>query len=119
MDTNYVKYLANDSLNKLQKYLNETDKKTIVMTHFPPLRSETTNPNYLHLDRIKNNYYSWNDNTLILNNFNLKNVPIWISGHTHWSYDFKKYNTRFISNQLGYKYDLGIIGLHKNCVFEI
>ena len=55
----------------------------------------------------------------MLNKFNLKNVPIWISGHTHWSYDFEKYNTRFISNQLGYKYELGLAGLHKNCVFEI
>jgi predicted phosphodiesterase len=119
LDTNYVKELANESLNKLQKYLNETDKKTIVMTHFPPLRSGTTNPKYLDLDRKKNNYYSWHDNTLILNNFNLKNVPIWISGHTHWSYDFEKNNTRFISNQLGYKYELGLAGLNKNCVFEI
>lgn len=117
LDINYVKELANDSVNKLQKYLNETDKKTIVMTHFPPLRSGTINPKYLALDRIKNQYYSWNDN--VLNNFKLTNVPIWISGHTNWSYDFEKYNTRFISNQLGYKYELGETRLNKECVFEI
>jgi predicted phosphodiesterase len=116
LDINYVKELANDSLNKLQKHLNESDKKTIVMTHFPPLRSGTTNPKYLALDRIQNPYYTWRDNTL--NNFNLKNVPIWISGHTHWSYDFKKDNTRFISNQLGYNYELGETGLNENAVFE-
>jgi predicted phosphodiesterase len=117
LDVNYVKELANESVNKLQKYLNETDKKTIVMTHFPPLRSGTSNPKYLALDKIKNHYYSWNDKTL--NNFNLKNVPIWISGHTHWCYDFEKNNTRFISNQLGYIYEPDKSLVNEDGIFEL
>jgi hypothetical protein len=31
------------------------------------------------------------------------NVIGWISGHTHWSYDINIKNTKFISNQMGYK----------------
>ena len=116
-DINYVKELADESFNKLQKYLNETDKKTIVMTHFPPLRSETSSPVYLEKERTVNLYFSWPDITL--NRLNLKNVPVWISGHTHWSYDFKKFETRFLSNQLGYSTEIGKTGLVEDGVYEI
>jgi predicted phosphodiesterase len=117
LDTNYVKELANESFNKLQKYLNETDKKTIVMTHFPPLRSGTSDPKYYAEERKVNLYFSWPEGTL--ENFNLKNVPVWISGHTHWSYDFEKFGTRFLSNQLGYKSELGETGLIEDGIYEI
>ena len=41
----------------------------------------------------------------ILNRFeNLSNVLCWISGHTHYSYDFiTPEGIRLISNQLGYR----------------
>lgn len=117
LDVNYVKRLSEESFDSLKKYLNETDKKTIVMTHFPPLRSGTSNPIYLSQDRKANLYFAWPDITI--NNLNLINVPVWISGHTHWSYDFKKDGTQFISNQLGYRDELGKTGINEYGVYEI
>ena len=56
---------------------------------------------------------------LKLDKLNLFNVPLWISGHTHWSYDFEKFNTKFVSNQLGYKEELGETGINENGLFQI
>jgi UDP-2,3-diacylglucosamine pyrophosphatase LpxH len=117
LDTKYVKELSNNSFNSLQTYLNKTQKKTIVMTHFPPLRRGTSNPKYLAEDRTVNLYFSWPDTTL--NILNLKNVPLWISGHTHWSYDFIIDSRRFISNQIGYKSEIGESRVNEDGLYEI
>jgi len=117
LDITYVKELADESFNCLQKYLNETDKKTIVMTHFPPHMSGTSQPKYLTQKRTENSNFAWPDGTL--QNFNLSNVLTWISGHTHWSYDFMQDGTRLIGNQLGYKSELGQTGLNEHGVYEI
>ena len=117
LDISYVKELSDQSYDKLKSYLNETNKKTIVMTHFPPLRSKTSHPKYLIERNTIKFYFSWSDNTL--DNFNLNNVSAFISGHTHWSYDFNDKNTRFISNQLGYKSELGSTGLNEDGLYEI
>jgi len=117
IDISYIKKLANESFDCLQKYLNETDKKTIVMTHFPPHCSGTSHPQYLTEKREKSLYFAWPDGTL--KKFNLKNILTWISGHTHWSYDFIQDDIRLISNQLGYKNEVGHTGLNENGLFEI
>jgi hypothetical protein len=52
-------------------------------------------------NRTANLYFVWPDDTL--NKFKLNNVIAWVSGDTHWSYDFEKNGVRLISNQLGYK----------------
>ena len=117
LDINYVKYLSNEAFTSLEKYLNETDKKTIVMTHFPPHRSGTSTPKYLAEKSVTNLYFAWPDGTL--QNFNLKNVLTWISGHTHWSYDFMQDGVRLIGNQLGYKSEVGITGLNEDGLYEI
>ena len=117
LDTNYVKELANESFDKLNKYLNETDKKTIIMTHFPPLRSGTSDPKYYAEEKQSDLYFSWPDNTL--DKFKTTNVPLWISGHTHWSYDFEKGSVRFISNQLGYQSEMFQTNLNEDGVYEI
>ena len=118
---NHVKMLSNESYNRLQTFLNETKKRMIVMTHFPPLRTQSTDPKYLTKNNmLLNSYFSWPDDTL--SNILYKNhkVPLaWISGHTHWSYDFYNNNIRFISNQLGYKNELGITGLKEDGIYEI
>ena len=81
------------------------------MTHFPPLREGTSNPIYNYKpDNIKN-YFSWNDETI--NNLNLNNVPLWISGHTHWAYNIYKNNCIFLANQIGYKDEADIIGFNE------
>jgi hypothetical protein len=117
LDINYVKNISNVSFNNLQTYLNNTTKKTIIMTHFPPLKSGTSAPKYLTEEKRTNLYFSWPDK--VLNEFNLKNVPLWISGHTHWSYDLKNNDTRFISNQVGYKLEADTSGLKEDGVYEI
>lgn len=117
LDINYVKKLSDNSFKNLQDYLSETNKKTIVMTHFPPIRTGTSHPKYLVQDRISNQYFAWPDNTL--SRLNLDNVLMWISGHTHWSYDFVQNDIRVISNQLGYKSEVGLTGLNEYGLYEI
>ena len=117
LDINYVKQLSNESFVSLQKYLNETDKKTIVMTHFPPQRLGASDPKYLAEKKAHAGYFTWPDGTL--EKFKLNNVLTWISGHTHWSYDFIQDNIRLISNQIGYKYEVGDTRLKEDGVFKI
>jgi hypothetical protein len=116
-DINYVKQLSDESFTSLQEYLAETDKKTVIMTHFPPHRSKTSAPRHLAHKRPSDSYFAWPDDTLL--HFNLNNVITWISGHTHWSYDFTQCGIRLIGNQLGYKSEAGHTGVNEDGVFEI
>jgi predicted phosphohydrolase len=117
LDITYVNKMSDESFIKLQKYLIDNTKKTIVMTHFPPIRSGTSDPSYLSENRIVNSYFAWPDDTL--SKFKLSNVLCWISGHTHWSYDIIKENVRLISNQLGYKSEYGTTGINENGLYEL
>lgn len=118
LDFNYINHLSCTSFYKLQKYLNETDKKTIVMTHFPPTQIGTSNPKYLtrQLSHLTN-YFAWPDNTVA--NLNTTNILAWISGHTHWSYDFIHQGVRLIGNQLGYKTEVLKTRLNEKGVYTI
>jgi predicted phosphohydrolase len=104
LDINYVKELSRGSFTQLETYLNTTDKKTIIITHFPPIQSGTIEPSTLEKNSILNLYSSWPDETL--DKVNLSRVLLWISGHTHWSHDFEKKGIRLISNQVGFKNEL-------------
>jgi predicted phosphohydrolase len=117
LDINYVTQLSDESFTSLQEYLNTTNKKTIIMTHFPPHRNGTSAPRYLAEKKISNLYFAWPNNTL--STFKLDNILTWISGHTHWSYDFEQNGIRLIANQLGYKTEVGHTGLNENGVYEI
>jgi len=118
LDVLYVKELSETGYNKLHKYLNDTtDKNTIVMTHFPPIKSGTSHPKFSEEKSISKLYFSWPDETI--QNFSLSNVPLWISGHTHWSYNFNNSGCQFISNQIGYKQEVGVTGLNEEGLYEI
>jgi len=117
LDVPKVRELSKTSFKNLQDYLSGENKKTIVVTHFPPTRTGTSDPKYLAEKKITNLYFAWPDDTL--NNFKLNNVLAWISGHTHWSYDFRQNNIRLISNQLGYKSEIGKTGLIEDGLYEI
>lgn len=117
LDVPKVRELSNDSFKQLQDYLAGENKKTIVVTHFPPVRTGTSHPKYLAEKRMTNLYFAWPDNTL--NKFQLNNVIAWVSGHTHWSYDFEKNGIRLIGNQLGYKSEVGQTGINEDGLYEI
>lgn len=117
LDISYVNQLSEIAYNKMKKYLNETNKKTIIMTHFPPLSSGTMDTKYLQQNNILKYYFTWPDDTI--DKLNLNNVPIWISGHTHWSYNFKQNNCNFVGNQLGYKSEIGDTGINEDGLYEI
>ena len=115
-DINYVEQLAEDSFNLLKNHLEKTKKQTIIMTHFPPITTGVVDLNTKYND-ITKSYLSWDDDTI--DYLDLKNVPIWISGHTHWSYNIKKNNCKYISNQVGYKSEMCNTGINENGIFEI
>ena len=118
LDILYVNELSETSKNKLQKYLNDNkDKITIIMTHFPPLRNGVVNPKYLIKKDITDLYFTWPDETIL--EFDLTNVPLWISGHTHWSYNFNNNDCQFISNQVGYLNEIFKTGLNEDGAYEI
>jgi len=116
LDITHINNLAKTSFDKLRDYLKSNDTKTIIITHFPPITTNTSNKKYMN-QLTMNSYFSWSDNTL--DKLDLTNVSAWISGHTHWSYDFIKNNVRLISNQLGYKEELGKTGINEDGVYEI
>ena len=117
LDISYVNELSETSYNKLKQFLSISKKQTIVMTHFPPIRTGTSDSQYLTPVRKITSYFSWCDETI--NDFNLIKVPVWISGHTHWSYDINKNGCRFIGNQLGYKSEIGRTGINEEGLFEV
>lgn len=118
LDIAKVRELSNDSFKELHHYLAVEKKKTIVVTHFPPMRTGTSAPKYLDKNSISNLYFTWPNDTL--SNFNLTNVLVWVSGHTHWSYDFTPLDgVRLISNQLGYKCEIGETGINEDGLYEV
>ena len=123
IDYNFMKNLSEEDFKSISNHLEKTTKKTIVMTHFPPVQDGTSNPVYFNQSQCLKDYFAWNN---ILKDLNLKNVPLWLSGHTHWSYDIV-YNTnnsnndsaRLLSNQLGYKEEIGFTNIIQDGLFEI
>jgi predicted phosphohydrolase len=117
LDINFIKELSDKSFVLLKNHLENTKKITIVMTHFPPLSENTRNPIYINQKENLKNYFSWNDETI--NALNLEHVPLWITGHTHWSYAIHKKNCFFISNQIGYKHEANVIGFNEIGLYRI
>jgi hypothetical protein len=115
-DYNFIKKLSDEHLSNLNIFLNKNTKKVIIMTHFPPTQEDTINIKYTPLNQESKNCLAWNN---ILDFLNLNNVILWISGHTHFSYDFIKNNIRLISNQLGYKHEIGNTKLSEKGLFII
>jgi predicted MPP superfamily phosphohydrolase len=126
----YINDLSVSQLNSLATFLQNTDtnrdtntntnnnNKSIIMTHFPPIRQNTSNPKYSSQPEYATNYFSWNN---IYSYLNCNNIIGWISGHTHWSHDFMKDNIRFVSNQTGYskEHKNGVSKFEPDKVFEI
>jgi len=89
------------NINELTK-----DKKVIIMTHFPPQQSGTSHYKYRLQCKMIKDYFSHSDST-IKDLDKYSNILCWVSGHTHYSYDFiSREGVRLISNQMGYIYDV-------------
>jgi predicted phosphohydrolase len=102
----HVNQMYFEDYSKIYEVLNTNeltiDKKIIVMTHFPPQQTNTSHPKYSLQGETVKNYFSHPNNT-IKDFGNLNNILCWISGHTHYSYDFNSSEgVRLISNQMGY-----------------
>lgn len=101
-----VNQMYSEDYTKIYEVLNTNEltkgKKVIVMTHFPPQQSGTSHSKYDLQDKRIRNYFSHPDGT-IKEFENYSNILCWISGHTHYSYDFiSPEGVRLISNQMGY-----------------
>ena len=111
IDYPFVQNLSNKDADYLVESINNntnnTNKKTIILTHFPPTQEGT----------IPHSKVLHEDFGNILDKVNLCNVPLWISGHTHRSYDITRHSTRLISNQLGFKFET--TGYSKTGVFLV
>ena len=86
------------SIHQLQKLINfiksNNSKNIIIITHFPPFRFDTNEPQH-----IKEYFgHDWNK---IKNDFiTTDNKIIWISGHIHQSYNFIKDDILFYGNYI-------------------
>jgi len=123
IDYNFMKKLSEEDFKSISNHLETTTKKTIIMTHFPPVQEGTSNPSYIKQSSVLKNYFAWNN---VLKDLKMTNVPLWISGHTHWSYDImynndsnNLNNTRILSNQLGYNSEFGDTNIIQDGLFEI
>lgn len=101
-------YLSCDTYNNWNKEDTEWLKKnynnennTIILTHYPTSQYNTSSPIYNNQNPELKALFA-NDILFVPKNKKL----ICISGHTHYSYDFTTKNTRYISNQMGYKEEL-------------
>jgi predicted phosphohydrolase len=118
-DLQFIKELSDNSVLKLKEFLNKSNKKIIILTHFPPFYDD----DQYQLSHIKepfkliNTIFSWKKE--IIDQIKITNIVCWICGHTRYSYDIYKFNCNFISNQVGYKKDFGTTNLKKDGLFII
>ena len=93
-----------ESLKFLEKTITEIgrksdSKKCVIITHFPPTRRGTSDTKY-----INSPYRDYFANEL--SELNKERIDLWISGHTHYSYDFVRDGVRYYANQIGYPCEL-------------
>jgi hypothetical protein len=134
IDITYYNNLHIESTIKLFNMIKtqavSSPKNIIIMTHFPPLRKTnkqnnfTSHPMYQNQHDSIKKYFSNDFTEEFLNQWGLteselySNIKVWISGHTHYSYDFN-YKTRFLSNQIGYQSEIKDTGFDIDGVFEL
>ncbi len=86
-----VKWLES-SLN----FINQTEKKAIVCTHYPPIVNGVSNPKLEKDEHI-------GDATDLSSLMNFECIKSWVFGHTHCPVNTKINNINIVSNPIGYK----------------
>ena len=115
---NKIEILGRDDYINLYKeclqFLNsiKTDKKVILITHFPIIQYNTINRHYSPNTDIDS--YSANKIDFTKLPF-YKTLEFVVSGHTHNNYDFLYKNVRFFSNQYGYIKDSNHFSMEGVC----
>jgi len=111
---NTFKNMHKECVKFLKDTINVPNNKIIVITHFPPVRANTSHPKYKD-DELKN-YFT---NDLDEMGIEVNKITMWISGHTHYSYDFTKNKCRFLSNQMGYTTEIKESKFNQQGLFEV
>ena len=131
IDKEYFNKLHVNSLKNLICSIKSSDKKLIVISHFPPIRKTkiqenlTSHKMYETQPEYLANYFAndFTDEKLKEYETNEKElfskVKLWVSGHTHYSYDFNYMGTRFLSNQIGYIGEQDMSNPKYDGIFEI
>ena len=83
-------------LESTLRIIDNTEKKAIVCTHFPPLITDVSNP------KIEKETKNIGDATDLSKLMEIKCVKTWVFGHTHWKVDYKVNDIRVVSNPIGY-----------------
>jgi predicted phosphohydrolase len=126
IDKHYFNQLHEISMKNLMDQIHTTEnKKFILMTHFPPLPGKTSHPKYKNQSKSIQTYFSNDLTGVFFERLGISesefysNIKVWVSGHTHFSYDFYHYDTRMIANQFGYPSEYNENGLDLTGVYEI
>ncbi len=106
-DYNENKYMdiqntSNLQYNSLKNYIENNKKKTIIISHFSPIQSNTLSLQYVNQDKFIKDYFAHEN---LIDDINNKNIISWISGHSQYSYDFNYKNIRLLSNHNEYNKD--------------
>lgn len=131
IDKEYFNKLHDNSLKNLINIVKNKDKKLIIISHFPPVRKTkiqknlTSHKNYESQPEYLANYFANNLSNDKLEQYDTNEkelfdkITLWVSGHTHYSYDFEYMGTRFLSNQIGYIGEQDMSNPKYDGVFEI
>lgn len=96
LEASEVATFHNNSIAWLKNSLKiNSNKRNIVVTHFPPLM-ECRHP--MIPSGVLDTYFNNDLAELVCDT----QPTLWLYGHNHWSDDFNLCGTRFISNQRGY-----------------
>jgi predicted phosphohydrolase len=85
-------------LKSALNFIEQTEKKVIVCTHFPPLIKGVSDPK---MESATKNIGYATDLSEIMKQHQC--VKAWVFGHTNWSVNYVMNNVKILSNQIGYK----------------
>lgn len=99
-----------------QQLIENIGNNTIVITHYPITQYNTSSPKYC--DETEETKLIFANN--IIDELGVEKC-VFISGHTHYSFDFEYKNNRFISHQFGYpdEIKMGETNLNMKGVYNI